>query len=110
MYFTWRVFYFCFQFVCFYFSAIKLGRTPAFFYGRETHSAFSLEYSCASLIFVEYSCLDVFSASSSCFACISYSELLAFVVRWFLYVCLLGNRNAIVVVGIVKKLHGLVDH
>jgi len=56
----------------------KLGWTPAFFYGRETRSAFSLEYSCASLIFVEYSCLDIFSASSSCFACISCSELLAF--------------------------------
>ena len=82
----------------------KLGWTPAFFYGRETRSAFSLEYSCASLIFVEYSCLDIFSASSSCFACISCSELLAFVVRWFFYVCLLGNRNAIVVVGIVEKI------
>ena len=56
----------------------KLGWTPAFFYGRETRSSFSLEYSCASLIFVEYSCLDIFSASSSCFACISCSELLAF--------------------------------
>ena len=102
---------FLFSVCFFFFSARKLGWTPAFFYGRETRSAFSLEYSCASLIFVEYSCLDIFSASSSCFACISCSELLVFVVRWFLYVCLLGNRNASVVVGIVeKKLHGLVDH
>ena len=31
------------------------------------------------------------------------TELLAFVVRWYSYVCLLGNRNAIVVVGIVEK-------
>ena len=53
-------------------------QTPALFYGSETRSAFSLEYSCASLIFVEYSCLDIFSAASSCFACISCSELLAF--------------------------------
>ena len=36
----------------------------AFLIGRETHSAFSLEYYCASLIFVEYSCLVIFSASS----------------------------------------------
>ena len=48
----------------------------AFLFGRETRSAFSLEYSCASLILVEYSCLATAKTSSSLFSCISCSELL----------------------------------
>ena len=50
---------FIFIFSLFAFIFNKLGWTPAFFYGRETRSAFSLEYSCASLICVEYSCVDI---------------------------------------------------
>ena len=53
-------FFFCFSLFNFLFFN-KLGWTPACLCGRETRSAFSLEYSCASLIFIEYSCLDIFS-------------------------------------------------
>ena len=47
---------FCFQFV-FVFLLLYTCWIIALLFGRETRSAFSLEYSCSSLIFVEYSCL-----------------------------------------------------
>ena len=46
-------------FSVFYFSYGQLDWTPAFLIGRETHSAFSYEYSYSSLILVEYSCLAI---------------------------------------------------
>ena len=43
----------------------------ALLFGRDTRSAFSLEYSCSSLIFVEYSYLATAKASNSLFSYIS---------------------------------------
>ena len=92
----------CFYFLLFYCN--KLGRILAFLCGRETRSAFSCEYSCASLIFVEYFLLRYLQCFQLLF-CIHFLFRAVSFCSQVVFICVFGWKQKMlhVVDGILEK-------